>query len=171
MRGKHICSLMAICLILSFLAACGSGISEEQYNQVCAERDALQAELDLLKAEDGKDEILKARVSGTFTATVRHIIPGYVVDNTTPKVAVVTPFQDVPYALYVDDIAEQLEIGETYVFEVEPKEVEITLQEYERGIPFFEEAMARYWLAISDFSAAGEEDYGLEVTHLVYELL
>jgi len=56
-----------------------------------------------------------------------------------------------------------------YVFEVEPKEAEITPQEYERGIPFFSEAVERYHLTVSGFRVAGEEDYGLETTRLVFE--
>ena len=107
-------------------------------------------------------------ISGTFTATVRDLIPGYVFNNTTLQVAVVTPFQAAPFALYVGGLAEQLEIGEIYVFEVEPREVEITPQEYERGIPSFTEAVERYYLTVSGFRVA-EEDYGLETTHLVFE--
>ncbi len=168
---KRILSLsLAYCLMFT-LAGCGSGISEEQYNQVCAERDALLAEIQELKENlpDKGADMVPVTISGTFTATVRGLIPGYQLDNTTLQVAIVTPFQSSPFALYVGDLAEQLEVGEIYVFEVKPKEAEITPQEYERGISFFPEVIERYHLHISGFRIAGEKDYGLETTHLVFE--
>ncbi len=166
---KRILNLSFVCCLIFMLTGCGSGISEEQYHQVCAERDALLAEIQELQKNIPDEDTIPVLISGTFTATVRDLIPDYVVDDTTLHVAVVTPFQDAPFALYVGDLAEQLETGEIYVFEVEPKEVEITLQEYKRGIPFFSEAVERYHLTVSGFRVAGEEDYGLETTRLVFE--
>lgn len=69
-------------------------------------------------------------VSGSFTATVRDVIPDYVLDTWTPIVAVVTEYQSSPFLLRVgEEIGRQLQVGETYVFTMSfiatdyPKEV------------------------------------------------
>ena len=169
---KKIRNGFILCVLFFVLTGCGSGISEEQYNAVCAERDALRDELQELKdslASDGEETVLVS-ISGGFTAQVRALIPGYILDGTTPQVAVVTLFQDGPFTLYVGELAEQLEVGETYVFEVEPKKnVEITAEEYENGVPYPDEAIDRYGLRISGFRAAEEGERGLEVSRLAFK--
>ena len=40
-------------------------------------------------------------IGGSFTATVRDVIPDYCLDDTTPLVAVVTEFQSQPFTVYV----------------------------------------------------------------------
>ena len=119
MKRRSIISLLALLLAL---AGCG-GVSREAYDRVCAERDALQARLE-------EAEVLPVTVSGTFAARVRDLIPDYVLDSETPRVAVVTLFQSGPFTLQVGDLAQELEIGGTYVFEIEPREdLEITAPE------------------------------------------
>ena len=62
-----------------------------------------------------------AKISGSFTVTVRNILPDYLLDDSTPSVAVVTPYQSNLFALDVSyEIASQLEVGKTYVFTVKP---------------------------------------------------
>ena len=85
MKRRLILSLLALLLAL---AGCG-GVSREAYDRVCAERDALQARLE-------EAEALPVTVSGTFAARVRDLIPDYVLDSETPRVAVVTLFQSGP---------------------------------------------------------------------------
>ena len=170
MKRKAALSLLAAVLLLA-LAGCG-GITREQYDALCAQRDALEAELHELKegrhAEKG--DTLLVSVGGTFAATVRDLIPDYVLDSTTPHVAVVTLFQSGPFTLQVGDLAEQLTVGETYVFEIETKDgVEITAEEYRNGPPFADEAMMEYGLRIAGFRPAGAEEFGLDSSRLVFE--
>lgn len=42
-------------------------------------------------------------IGGSFTATVRDVIPDYCLDDTTPLVAVVTEFQSQPFTVYVGE--------------------------------------------------------------------
>ena len=162
MKRRLIISLLALLLAL---AGCG-GVSREEYDRVCAERDALQARLE---EADGA-EALSVTVSGTFAARVRDLIPDYVLDSETPRVAVVTLFQSGPFTLQVGDLAQELEIGGTYVFEIEPREdLEITAEEYEGGAPFADEAISRYGLRIAGFRAAREDEFGLDSSCIVFE--
>ena len=162
MKRRLIISLLALLLAL---AGCG-GVSREEYDRVCAERDALQARLE---EADGA-EALPVTVSGTFAARVRDLIPDYVLDSETPRVAVVTLFQSGPFTLQVGDLAQELEIGGTYVFEIEPREdLEITAEEYEGGAPFADEAISRYGLRIAGFRAAREDEFGLDSSCIVFE--
>ncbi len=159
MKRRLILSLLALLLAL---AGCG-GVSREEYDRVCAERDALQARLE-------EAEALPVTVSGTFAARVRDLIPDYVLDSETPRVAVVTLFQSGPFTLQVGDLAQELEIGGTYVFEIEPREdLEITAEEYEGGAPFADEAISRYGLRIAGFRAAREDEFGLDSSCIVFE--
>ena len=162
MKRGLILSLLALLLAL---AGCG-GVSREEYDRVCAERDALQARLE---EADGA-EARSVTVSGTFAASVRDLIPDYVLDSETPRVAVVTLFQSGPFTLQVGDLAQELEIGGTYVFEIEPREdLEITAEEYEGGAPFADEAISRYGLRIAGFRAAREDEFGLDSSCIVFE--
>lgn len=164
MKRRLIISLLALLLAL---AGCG-GVSREAYDRVCAERDALQARLEEARP-DGVDA-LPVTVSGTFAARVRDLIPDYVLDGETPRVAVVTLFQSGPFTLQVGDLAQELEIGGTYVFEIEPREdLEITAEEYEGGAPFADEAISRYGLRIAGFRAAREDEFGLDSSRIVFE--
>ena len=164
MKRGLILSLLALLLAL---AGCG-GVSREEYDRVCAERDALQARLEEARP-DGADA-LPVTVRGTFAARVRDLIPDYVLDSDTPRVAVVTLFQSGPFTLQVGDLAQELEIGGTYVFEIEPREdLEITAEEYEGGAPFADEAISRYGLRIAGFRAAREDEFGLDSSRIVFE--
>jgi len=154
------------------LAGCGR-VSEEQYNKICAERDALQAELQELKdsAPPEEPDTVWVKLSGTFTATVRALVPDYVSDNTTPMMAVVTLFQSTPFTIYTGDLTEQLEPGETYVFELKAETLKMTAEEYAymSNEAFLEEAAAKYGPRFSGFRKAAESDCGLDSVHLVFE--
>lgn len=169
---KKVFILFLVCSLILSLSGCSDSVSKEQYDEVCAERDALLSELQTVRDSiqtETSDKML-VRISGDFTATVRHLIPDYVLDGTTPQMAVVTLFQDCPFTLHVGDLAEQLEEGETYVFEIAPKEgVEITAEQYEHGVPFADVAISQYGLRVSGFRVAEESDYGLDADHLVFE--
>ena len=125
---------------------------------------------DAARVFSGEAEALPVTVSGTFAARVRDLIPDYVLDSETPRVAVVTLFQSGPFTLQVGDLAQELEIGGTYVFEIEPREdLEITAEEYEGGAPFADEAISRYELRIAGFRAAREDEFGLDSSCIVFE--
>ena len=152
-------------LLLLLLPGCG-GVSKEDYAAVVQERDALREELERGKAPD----TVLVTMKGDFTATVRAMIPDYVLDDKSPRMAVVTLFQSSPFVLYVGDLGEQLEVGETYVFEIKPEEhLEIPMEEYVSGYPDPEIDIIRYNIQVSGFREAREEEYGLESNHLVYE--
>ena len=164
MKRGLILSLLA--LLLALAGCCG--VSREEYDRVCAERDALQARLE---EADGA-EALPVTVSGTFAARVRDLIPDYVLDSETPRVAVVTLFQSPPFTIWTGELTKHLEAGETYVFEVEMSRYDIiTRQEYESGTLLNPEAAFSMYpsLYISNFRPAEESDWGLDSVHLAYE--
>ena len=169
---KNITAFGAALLLLLTLSGCG-GVTGAEYDKLRAERDALQARVEQLEdaLSEREPETLRVTLRGDFTATVRHVIPDYVSDNSTPRAVVATQFQDGPFVLYVGDLAPQLEEGKTYVFEIVPQEdLEVTREEYEQGVFSAEEAVVQYRLRVSGFRAAQEEDYGLECSHFVFEM-
>lgn len=160
---KRIGSMVLLLVLL--LTGCG-GVSKEEYEAVCAQRDALREELE----REQEPDTVSVTIRGGFTATVRDLIPDYVLDDKSPRMAVVTLFQSSPFALYVGDLGEQMKAGETYVFEIEAGEsVEISEEEYAFGSPDPEIDIARYNLQVSGFRPAEEGEYGLESNGLVYE--
>ncbi len=168
---KTITALICLTCIMT-LTGC-SGVSQEEYDAVCAERDLLQAKLTELQAEtdDNSTDYLTVDISGHFSATVRDVIPDYCLDGSTPQVAVVTLFQDAPFTLFIGETADQLEIGKNYVFEIKPQEsVKMTADEYQQGCSDVDTAISLYNIQISSFRLAEEDEWGLDTDHLVYEL-
>jgi len=180
MMKKQIAFLFtALCL----LCGCGAATSEpaadsvqalqQQLDQVTAERDALQSQLDALAGPDGQNadasQTVTVSVTGTFTATVRDLIPNYVLDGSTPMMAVITTFQSEPFILNTRDKTNSLTVGETYVFTVESAEKEITKEEYQEGVPFPPARVeALYGLEVLSVAPAGEGDAGLDLVHLEF---
>ena len=154
-------------LLLLLLPGCG-GVSKEDYDAVVRERDSLQAELQKAQAElqelrDSPDT-MTVTLKGSFTATVRALI-----DYDVPYMAVVNLFQSTPFFLCTGEFTEQLEVGETYVFEIETREnIEIPISDYASGYP---DPVDIEWhdLQVADFRVAEEADCGLDSCHLVYE--
>lgn len=170
MQMKKGFSLFMAVLVLLSLTGCGGGITEEQYRQVCDERDALKEELQELKSTlSSEADMMQVTISGTFTATVRDLIPDYVTDDATPAMAVVTLFQCPPFLIYTGEFTEQLETGETYVFEIRPEVLEITAEEYEINAPDPEIVFPEYNLRLAGFRESVESDWGLDSVHLVYK--
>ena len=163
---KRIISVLLLLALL--LTGCG-GVSKEEYDAVVRERDALRAELEREKAPD----TVLVTIKGDFTATVRALIPDYVSDGETPRMALVTLFQSTPFTLFGVD-TDRLEAGETYVFEVEMNQCQdITREEYESGSLLTPEIilpMYHPYIRISGFRPAEESDCGLDSVHLEYEL-
>ena len=168
---KRIASVWLLLALL--LTGCG-GVSKEDYEAVVRERDALleEAELRELQAQEASPDTVLVKLKGDFTATVRALIPDYVTDYETPRMAVVSLFQSTPFTIYTGEFTKQLEAGETYVFEVEMRSFEeISREEYESGSLLDPEvALDMYHLHISGFRPAEEKDCGLDSVHLEYEL-
>ena len=166
--------ISALLLLALLLSGCG-GVSKEEYDAVVQERDALLAEAELqeLQAQEASPNTVTVKVTGEFMATVRALIPDYVTDDETPRMAVVTLFQSTPFTLVGVD-ADRLEVGETYVFEVEMDRCQdITREEYESGSLLTPEIilpMYHPYIRISGFRLAEEKDCGLDSVHLEYEL-
>lgn len=154
-------------LLLLLLPGCG-GVSKEDYDAVVRERDALRTELQETKAElqelrDASDT-MTVTLKGSFTATVRALIR----EGEASPIAVVELFQSTPFFLSTGKFTEQLEVGKTYVFEIETREIEILASDYASGCPDPVD-LAWYDLQVADFRAAAEADWGLGSCHLVYE--
>ena len=95
----------------------------------------------------------------------REAIESIIADGKFPEnTAVISFYQSAPYALYLGDLAQQVEVGQTYVFEVEPKEVEMCRANYEDGR--FKDpnvAIELYVLDIASFRPPENEDEELGV--------
>ena len=160
--------IASACLLLALLLTGCGGVSKVEYDAACAERDALQEELQETQAElqelrDGT-EPMTVTLKGSFTATVRALL-----DYDVPEMAVVSLFQSTPFFLCTEKLTEQLEVGETYVFEIETREnIEIPASEYASGYPDPVD-IAWYNLQAADVRLAEEADCGLDSCHLVYE--
>ncbi len=166
--------LLCLCLLLPGCSGAPQGPSvqelQQKLDEAVAQQAALQSQLDeaLAKLEEPDAETVKVTVAGTFTATVRSLIPNYVLDDKTPMMAVVTTFQSTPFILYTRDQTNALTVGKTYVFTVESAQAEISKAEYEKGVPNPATANAGYGLNVLSVKPAGEEDVGLDSVHLKF---
>lgn len=180
----------AVLLLALLLSGCG-GVSKEDYDAIIQERDALRAELreleeqreqelaalqaDIQYLEEQQEkspDTVTVKVKGDFTATVRALIPNYVTDYETSRMAVVSLFQSTPFTIDTGELTKHLEVGETYVFEVKMSRYDIiTREEYETGTFLNPEVTFSMYpsLYISNFHPAEEEDCGLDSVHLEYE--
>lgn len=167
---KWLSLFIAIFIALCLVGCCG-GISEEEYQQVLMERDTLRLELQELQnsVETEKQDTVQVVISGTFAATVRNLIPDYVSDERL-NMGVVTLFQCPPFLMYTGEFTDQLEIGKNYIFEIEPKTVEVTAEEYEINFPDPEIVMQKYHLILAGVRESLESERGLDSVHLMYEL-
>lgn len=163
---KRCLSLALAALFTLSLCACG-GVPQSDYDAVAAQRDDLQARLDAAQAEE---DTVKTRVGGSFSATVRAVLPDYGLDTATPRAAVVTCFQSPPFVVLAGELAEGLTVGETYVFTLEsPGEAELTRSEYLAGPPPVEEAVPRYSLRVTAVRVAGEGERGMVPEALTFD--
>ena len=105
-------------------------------------------------------------ISGEFTVAVRDVIPDYVADDFTPRVAIVTEFQSRPFAIYVGDkIASQLQKDAVYVFSIEPTEVNYSVGDTKKmGLSI----LSCEGIRIKDARPAKENELGLAGLQLTY---
>ncbi len=125
----------------------------------------------LLMEQSDEEDTLNVSISGYFVATVRDILPDYLGDDFTPAVAVVQIFQGEMFTIGVRDLAEQLEIGKTYVFEIEEKNnIELGWTEYDVRPLAPAEVILDYNIRIKAVREIEEGEGGLDSSHLYYKL-
>ena len=181
---KKISALMLLLVIVVSLASCGNASGsannsplppdealQSDYNFLLAEKEALQSEFDAIRAERdallSKNEKNPVTISGSFTATVQLLIPDYVLDDVTPSVAVVTSFQSQPFTVYLGkDLASQIEVGESYEFEIEEKNVSLTQEQLEAVSTAPEVAIPLYNLKV--ISVVEVKDNGVDTEGLIF---
>ncbi len=112
-------------VMLFSLAGCGNSAEvNNDYNSLLAEKETLQSQYDDLLSTTRETTMT---ISGTFTATVRQLIPDYVQSETENGAAVVTGFQSPPFVVRLgDDKIAQLKVGKTYKFEIVEAKVTTT---------------------------------------------
>lgn len=118
-----------------------------------------------------KYETVSVNISGDFTVTVRALIPDYTGDDFTPRVAVVTLFQDTPFTVYVgEEFADALEVGKHYVFEIKEQEIgKIKKEDFEINNPEPKVMLPTYHLQVVSIREAKTDEIGLESNHLQFE--
>lgn len=156
---KYILSFV-ILLSLTSIVAC----NQSEPTQNSEQHTSTQTE-----QSNSEENTIQSTVSGSFTVSVRSVIPDYCYDDKTPTVAVVTEFQSYPFTMYVgEEIAEQLEPDNTYVFTIKPMVVDyskeyleqLNLSSFVWEFPDFE---------ITDFRLANEEELGMSSLSLTIE--
>lgn len=161
------------------LMGCSNVVSQSEYDAVCVERDALQEERDALQEERDslraqveelssvsteQEEGKKVLISGSFPATVRDLIPDYSLNETTLNVAVISLFQCGPFTVYVgEEMAAELQVGETYVFEIVEMEVEKVTNSTDP-----QTVIPLYHLRIKSARIAEESERGLGGPDIIY---
>jgi len=173
-------SVLAVLVLVSLLLTSCGGVSIDNYNAVSKERDELLIQKANLEAEyldilEERDQLLRryetvpATISGQFTATVRATLPDYGVDG-AHRYAVVTLFQGAPFTIYLgSELTSQVEIGETYVFELEEKTIELQRHQLETIPPWPEAAIPMYELSISSICTPTEDELGMNCYQLEYK--
>lgn len=103
-------------------------------------------------------------IGGSFTATVRDVIPDYCLDDTTPLVAVVTEFQSQPFTVYVgEELGKKLleeQNGQPLVFTVAPLTVDRSREEVQKLSTA--SLLREFNLQITDCRPAEDGELGLE---------
>jgi len=121
------------------------------------------------------EETIDCYITGSFVATLRHLIPDYCLDGTTLTTAVVTLFQDGPIAIYVgEEIASEMTEGERYVFYVKDDTIRtISEEEFETGSieggVDVRDAMIMKNVRVESVRLAEEHEAGLDTCWLKYE--
>lgn len=170
-------ALVLVVLLVVSLTACN--VTTKDYDAVVAERDDLLAENESLKANlaalqntSGEPSEPKTGIiHGYFIATVRDLIPGYTLDETTPCFAVATMFQDSPFTIYLGpNLINQVEIGKQYKFVIQDTEVDLQKYPAVNEMLYPPEALSALNISIASVAPAADEEGGLESTKLELSL-
>ncbi len=107
-------------------------------------------------------------IYGEFTATVRDIIPSYVLDDTTPLYAVLTDFQGPPFTVRLsENLIRQIEPDKQYVFEIQEQLIEPAVSLDGDAIALTPEvAVALYNIQVEAIRIPKEEEMGLNSNRL-----
>ena len=109
-------------------------------------------------------------VSGSFTVTVRALIPDYLTDSTTPRAAVVTLYQGEPVVLRLNDtVCSRLTVGQSYTFLVTEQSVSMETSLLNSDGSVSRDALAKRSFHLSNFRAATEEEFGLNCWRVKYQ--
>ncbi|MCR5306532.1 MAG: hypothetical protein K6E36_08555 [Oscillospiraceae bacterium] len=109
-------------------------------------------------------------VSGSFTVTVRALIPDYVTDTSTPRAAVVTLFQGEPVVLRLNDtVCSRLTVGQSYTFLVTEQSVSMDASLLNADGTVSRDALAKRSFHLSNFRAPTEEEFGLNCWRVKYQ--
>ncbi|MBD5543170.1 MAG: hypothetical protein HDR01_02700 [Lachnospiraceae bacterium] len=161
---RSLCTVLMAVFLLAACSACGRNASD-QYDEGYQKG-----------YEDGRTSVNKeltgnAVICGSFTATVREVIPDYVLDDTTPQVAVVTLFQESPFTIFVgEELGKTLETGQIYTFEVAEINVEeVRASHMEQTYLGPVTAISKYQLKIDSIRPVVKEEWGLECNRLSIE--
>ena len=162
---KIIVLIFTLVYVLSFIGCGNESADSNSIIEQNTTESEVETEEDIVLSADENQSI----VSGSFTVGVRDMIPDYCLDDFTPNVAVVTEFQSYPFTLYVgEEIGRQLEIGQVYVFTIEPIVVDFPKEYLEKL-----ELSSLVWdlpgFKIIDFRLANDDELGLESLHLTIE--
>ena len=111
------------------------------------------------------------KVSGSFTVTVRALIPDYITDSTTPRAAVVTLYQGEPVVLRLNDtICSRLTAGKNYTFTVNgEKSVTMDASLLNADGSVSRDALAKRSFHLNYFSEATEEEFGANCWRVKYQ--
>lgn len=158
---RRFLTVVCLCFVLLLLVSCGQDGSGGDFSGIS------------MQQENGTESMGKTvhlKLTGSFAATVREVIPDYCLDDVTPTVAVVTCFQDAPFTLYVgEEKASQLTVGEQYVFEIEETDIgEMPLDMPERYPASPETVIPMFHVKIAEIRPAKEEEWGIDAIHLAY---
>lgn len=109
-------------------------------------------------------------VSGSFTVTVRALIPDYVTDYTTPRAAVVTLYQGEPVVLKLNDtVCSRLTVGQTYTFLVADQSVSMDASLLNSDGTVSRDALAKRSFHLSNFRAPEEGENSANCWRVKYQ--
>ena len=109
------------------------------------------------------------QIEGSFVAKVRGVLPDYVLDDTTPCYAVVTMFQDGPFLIRMGALADDLEVGQYYAFQIAPKKLgNVRANDLDKTLLSPSRAIEAYQLRIERYHKVREEEYSQNDLQLKY---
>ena len=157
MKGLTV-SCLAVMLLAGFAACSGDDKGQQDDGQQTA----------------AEDQLVNTRVTGEITLAVRGFEPDYVLDDTSPTMAVVQPFQTIPFLLRqnyaVSDKLPALEEGKIYVFVIKDKEIgKLTREQFDAGCPAPAVAIELFDLQFKEIREAKEDEIGTGAGNLIFE--
>ena len=185
---KSILTVLALTCAAVCMSGCGKqgptpkpddsvrGVPAQEQADPAAESSAGSADAELVITEDSEVPAAPAAedpdayaqpvactVSGSFTATVRKLIPDYVSDLDTPRAAVVTLFQDGPFVLTLDEqLCARLQEDKTFTFIVGEQDAELRQWEYSNGGFVNETALKERHISVTDVREPTDDEYGMD---------